>query len=382
MALIIFVVLAAGCDDTVIDQRRGSAAPGASNDRDEPVTGPYGARRTGPSAETCETDGTRVSSVNSITGPGTFLLRRGSYGSMSVPPGATVKPYDCARVTITGAVSLGDNSTLAGVMIEADADWVLRINGDGITIRNNTIHGGTVEAVRIFDGASNVTLVGNNLDGGRDNHVVKVAGGAGSGNPDNIVIRNNRFTKTFYSDTTEDLLQLEGHDHVEITGNTFSANPRGEDGIDVKEGTDGMLVLRNAFEGTDIAGECLLVQGGYANNIVRDNLFKDCKAVSLGAHPEDRSDPWWRFEGNRLENSTLRVRRSADAEIVDVEMVGGTLQLGLTSQGDTPRDLHLTGNRFIRVTVDNNLRHEYTCSDNVMVDLAGDALDCVRTTAS
>jgi hypothetical protein len=295
---------------------------------------------------------------------------------MLIPPGATVKPYNCERVTIDGTVSLGDGSTLAGVTLQSDADWVLLIDGENIEVRNNVVNGGAVEAVRIHGDASAVTLVGNNLDGGRDNHVVKVVGSAESGSPDDVVIHNNRFTKEYYGDPSEDLLQLDGHNRVEITGNTFSTNPRGEDGIDVKQGIEGVLILRNHFEGGDIAAECLLVQGGYAENIVRDNLFEDCAAVSLGAHPEERLEPWWRFEGNRLENSTLRVRRSRNAQIVGVEMVGGTLQLGLGGEDDTPRDLRLTGNRFVGVTIDNNLTRGYTCADNVLERPAGDSLDC------
>jgi len=386
--ILVLVVVAAACDDAVVGDRGESPAPGSTSDERsdgsasgdaEPVARAYGAGGTGPAAEACETDGTRVGEVDAIAGAGTFLLGGGRYGSMSVPPGATVKPYDCQRVLIGGMVSLGDGSTLAGVTVQSDTDWALLLEGENIEVRNNVVNGGAVEAVRIGGDASDVTLVGNTLDGGRDHHVVKVDGTAESGSPDNIVIRNNRFTKEYYDDSSEDLLQLEGHNQVEITENTFSTNPRGEDGIDVKQGIEGALIQRNHFEGSDIAAECLLVQGGFAENIVRDNFFEDCNAVSLGAHPEERLEPWWRFEGNRLENSTLRVRRSRNAEIVGVEMVGGTLQLGLGGHDDTPRELRLTRNRFVGVTIDNNLTRGYTCADNVLERPAGDSLACTGT---
>jgi hypothetical protein len=337
----------------------------------------HGAGRTGPSAEACTSNGTQVGNTSTIAGSGTALLKAGTYGSLKVPPGATVKPYDCGDVTIAGTVSLGNGATLAGVTVRSDARWVIRIGGHDITVRNSTIQGGSVEAVRIHDNARNVTLVGNNLDGGRNNHVVKVKAESGSAHPDAIVIDNNVFSKRYYSTSSEDLLQLEGHRHVTVTNNTFANNPSGEDGVDVKQGTEGMVMRGNRFLGGDINSECLLVQGGHANNVVVDNVFQDCGAVSLGAHPELRALPWWRFERNRLTNSQLRLRRSDRAELINNEMRGGTLKLGISSNpDDVPRNLRIEGTTFDGVEIDNNLRHAYTCIDTTMMEVTGDRLDC------
>ena len=249
-------------------------------------------------------------------------------------------------------------------------------------MRHNTVRGGSIEAVRIHDNARNVKLVGNNIDGGRNNHTVKVKSESSGANPDGIVIRGNRFSKTYYSGSSEDLLQLEGHNYVEITNNTFADNPRGEDGVDVKQGTRGMLMERNRFEGGNINAECLLVQGSEADNVVQDNVFDDCKGVSLGAHPEAQQSPWWRFEGNQLRDSMLRIRRSVNAEIVGVDMVGGTLKLGLTSRDDTPRNLKIRNSRFADVEIDNNLEYGYECADNVMLNTSLDGLQCSETSTA
>jgi pectate lyase len=359
----------------------------AENDDAEPVPEPepagntpsgnrkYGAGKTGPAAESCTTEGTRVSSPGAIGGNGTYLLTAGTYDGLRVPSGATVKPYDCAKITVRGTVSMANGSTLAGVTVTSDAGWVINIGGRNITLRHNAISGGSTETIRIRDDATNVRLEGNTLDGGRNNHVVKVKSESSGHNPADIVIHNNRFTKTHYSSSSEDLLQLEGHRNVTITNNTFADNPRGEDAVDVKQGTQGMVMRRNDFVGGNIAGECLLVQGSYAKNIVEDNRFRDC-SVSLGAHPEAGSSPWWRFDGNLLENSELRLRRSENAVVTNNVMVGGVLKLGITSNDDIPRDPTLSGNTFTDVSIANRLAYGYTCADNAMSSMSGDALRC------
>jgi hypothetical protein len=303
---------------TMEDIAEVSAGDRGASGPEQPTSSPgrmYGASGTGRRAEACTTTGTRVSNPAAFRSGGTYLLEAGTYDDLRIPSGATVKPFDCADVTVRGTVSLADGATVAGMRITSDAGWVMRISGRDITVRHNVIRGGGIEAVRIYDDAANVRLVGNRLDGGRNNHVVKVKSERSGHNPADIVIRNNRFTKTYYSSGSEDLLQLEGHRNVRIINNTFSNNPRGEDGVDVKQGTQGMVMRRNRFLGGNINGECLLVQGSYADNIVKRNHFEDCKAISLGAHPEARSRPWWRFAGNRLEDSSLRLRRSEDAVV-------------------------------------------------------------------
>lgn len=337
-------------------------------------SGAYGAGATGPGAEQCETAGTRVSSTGQIRGNGVFLLAGGTYGSTSVPAGATVKPYDCQKVTINGTVSLGDGATLAGVTARTDSNWVIRIGGRGITVRNSTINGGSIEAVRIFNNADDVRLTGNNLDGGRNNHTVKVIAEDGAGHPSRIRIDHNLFTKQYYGTASEDLLQLEGHHDVTVTNNTFENNPRGEDGLDVKQGTDGIVVERNDFRGGNIKDECLMVGGGYAHNMVRDNRFSGCNAISLGAGYD--TWPWWRFEGNHLTDSQLRLRQSQDAEVVGNDMVGGLLTLGIPAENDNPKDLEISGNTFVDVQINNRLRYSYSCSANVLEDVSGSTLSC------
>ena len=359
----------------------GEAGGGAQAPDGEPAPRPtgdsrYGAGKTGPAAESCATDGQRVRSAGAIGSGGTFLLEGGTYNGLRVPSGATVKPFDCEKVTIRGTVSLANGATLAGVTVTSDAGWVINIGGRNITLRHNAISGGSTETVRIRDNATNVRLDGNTLDGGRNNHVVKVKSESSGQHPTDIVIHNNRFTKTHYSSSSEDLLQLEGHRNVTITNNTFANNPRGEDGVDVKQGTQGMVMRRNHFLGGNINSECLLVQGSYAKNIVENNHFENCNAISLGAHPEARLRPWWRFAGNLVEDSELRLRRSENAMVVNNVMVGGVLKLGIAGGDDVPRNPTVSGNKLTNVSIANRVAGDITCANNAMSKVSGDALRC------
>ena len=259
--------------------------------------------------------------------------------------------------------------------MRSDSNWVIRIGGRDITVRNSTVNGGSIEAIRIFDNADNVRLTGNNLDGGRNNHTVKVISENRSGHPSRITIDHNRFSKQYYGTSSEDLLQLEGHHDVAVTNNTFEGNPQGEDGLDVKQGTQGIRVEGNEFRGSTIKDECLMVAGGYAENIIRDNRFSDCAAVSLGAGYD--TWPWWRFEGNQLTDSQLRIRQSQDAEVIDNDMTGGQLTLGIPREGDNPKGLTLTNNTLVDVRIENGLRYAYSsCSGNVLDHVSGDSIGC------
>jgi hypothetical protein len=62
-------------------------------------------------------------------------------------------------------------------------------------------------------------------------------------------------------------------------------------------------------------------------------------------------------------------------------MIGGVLTLGISSNDDIPRDPTISSNPFIDVTVANRLVYGYTCVDNEMSNMSGDALRCSNTTS-
>lgn len=326
-------------------------------------SGSYGMSGTGPGLEPCTTTGIAVTTSAAVTSApqnSVILMRAGTYSTgFTVPQGSTVKPYNCETVQINDNVAVNNNTTVAGLSITANSDsWALRITArTNVTVRNSNIRGGTIEAIRIDGAANGVTITGNLIDGGLNNHTMKVRSNVG--NPTNITISNNLFTKIHFGGG-EDLLQLEEHGVVVVDHNTFRDNPTGEDGIDVKSG-GGVTITGNLFDGATINFECLLVQGNLQPILVQANKITGCTA-SLGAHPEGNHNPSWTFRQNLLVDVTLRLRRSFDARMEgNTWQSGGLVQLGTSTSGDYPRSALFTGNNFGSAGWDPEPLATFTC---------------------
>jgi hypothetical protein len=356
----------------------------------------YGAGSVGPGREPCETDGIVVDggdyprAINNADAGSTVLIRGGTYGEgFAIPAGTSgnptiVKPYNCENVTINAGIGVDSWTTVAGLRLNSPSTWAIRVHRDSgtamtnVVVRNNKIRGGNVEAIRISRNVRNIDITGNDLDGGRKNHVIKVHWENSSWRPTNINIVNNVFHKN-ETGSGEDLLQLEGHHTVLVERNTFRNVPN-EDGVDIKAAGPGggATLRRNYFDGSSIRAECLLVQGTRANTIIENNYFDNGCQASLGAHPENGSLPWWRFRNNIIDNGELRLRRSEGAEILNNTMQGGTLKLGLGS-GDHPRNAIITGNTFTNVDLIDRVTDAgdtYTCTNNTLTNVTGDWSAC------
>jgi hypothetical protein len=166
-----------------------------------------------------------------------------------------------------------------------------------------------------------------------------------NGSPTNITIVNNRFTKTHFGGG-EDLLQLENHGAVLVDHNTFSSNPSGEDGLDIKTG-GGVTIRANLFEGVNINAECLMVAGNAQSILVQGNKMVDC-TTSLGAGYDQM--PTWTFRGNLLINTRMQLRRSANAIIDNNTMQGGHVQMGTPAAGDVPKNVVFTNQHYSGTT--------------------------------
>jgi pectate lyase len=347
--------------------------------------------------EPCGTGGTQATPLDAATviaaaRPGTtVLLRAGTYRGFAVPAGrpgspVTVKPFDCAKVLVKGGIQVSSWTVLAGLEVEAPrVDWVLKIGSGSatpvtdVTVRNSRVRGGTIEAIRIFDSARRITLSGNDLDGGRDNHVVKVSSEEGIYHPADVVLAGNYLHKNHYGTAaTEDLFQAEGHHTVTLTRNTFGDNP-GEDGIDIKTGTGGVTVTDNYFDGSRINGECALIQGEGGNNLIEGNYFdRDC-SLSVGANLASSTAV---VRQNYLVDSELRLRKSFGTRVLDNTLVGGLFILGLAADDDQPRGAVIQGNIFSRTeTLDRATAagFSYECTRNTLFTTSGDSLRCSGT---
>jgi hypothetical protein len=203
----------------------------------------------------CVPSGSWQSLIEAATAGRTVLLRTGNYdpsGTLTVPSGTSSAPvlvgsYNGERPVILGPVRVdGSFVTLEGLKIQTSTDsYALRVDRASssalrnITLKNLEVLGGAGEAIRIRSNVRDTTLLNSIVDGGRNNHGMKILCSSESSSncqfiPENIRVHNNAFRKTFFSQTdTEDLIQIEGTGNVEITRNDFGSNP-GEDCVDIK----------------------------------------------------------------------------------------------------------------------------------------------------
>ena len=205
----------------------------------------------------------------------TILLRAGSYdpsGSLFVPTGSkahpiTVANYNRETVRIDGSIRFGQGHViLEGLQVDSgeDSGYTILMESrtnilvSNIRIKNTDILGGRTEAIRIRGNVQDVTIENSLLDGGRDNHVVKIRcdnTGSCSRIPENILVTNNEFSKRrssfFPKDDccdeavggSGDLLQLHGSGDVTISYNYFGGNDY-EDCVDNKgQGRDGAVTI-------------------------------------------------------------------------------------------------------------------------------------------
>lgn len=343
------------------------------------VGGGFGARAVGPGQEPRSTTGIVANPSNyrqrieQARSGDTVLLEGGSYsGGFALPAGVTVKPYDGADVVVSGQIRMGSNSVLAGLSVRGTGQWAIHVDGgstakQNITIRNNDIEGGSVEAIRVSRNAHGVVITGNDISGG-GNHNIKVHG-EGSGHRPSATISNNRI----HDPRREDGVQTQENGPVTIDGNTFWGTP--ENGIDVKEG-EKVTITDNLFEGKSLSEGALLVHH-HADAVVIHNKFASGAGAMLGS--KNSGDPSWTFSENVVEGGGITLRRSTRPAIVHENVfVGGFLKLGI-SGGDHPRDARITSNYFEgtqlidRVT---SAGDSYVCAGNTLVEVEGNWSKC------
>ena len=201
--------------------------------------------------------GSWQSLIQTATAGRTVLLRTGNYdpsGTLAVPSGTSNAPilvgsYDGERPVIVGPVRVdGSFVTLEGLMIQTSTDsYALRVDRasstgmQNITLKNLEVLGGTGEAIRIRSNVRDTILLNSIVDGGRNNHAMKILCSTETSSncqfiPENIRVHNNEFHKQFFNTSdTEDLIQIEGTGNVEITSNDFSSQSgrglRGHQGV-------------------------------------------------------------------------------------------------------------------------------------------------------
>jgi hypothetical protein len=347
------------------------------------------------STGSCVPSGSWQSLIQDATAGRTVLLRTGNYdpsGTLTVSSGISTAPvlvgsYNGERPVILGPVRVnGSFVTVEGLKIQTSADsYALRIERASstalrnITLKNLEVLGGTGEAIRIRSNVRDTTLLNSIVDGGRNNHGMKILCSSESSSncrfiPENIRVHNNSFRKTFFAQTnTEDLIQIEGTGNVEITRNDFGSNP-GEDCVDIKAFGRTGATLNIGFNvirsenGTGCRSEGLLIsqQSRPGSVVVEGNHFTG--GHTLIRHAVAQVFNNW-FDGQALtiagavSNVTLAYNTFSNA--------GNALTFG-DSVG-RPGSLRVINNIFSR-TAFRGTRGSYNPENNVRFQTTGSTL--------
>ena len=367
--------------------------------------------------------------------PGTtLLLRAGVYQAtqkLNINAGVagspvTVKPYNCEAVTLRGSFTPLSYTVIAGLRIEgvglpvADLNYVIRVDGKNkgalrtLVVRNNTIVGGTVDAVRVNDDVVGLAFSGNNIDGGQGGHdlfvTTEVMPINPAKSPDNVQITNNRFTKVYFQGTrSEDMFQVRDARQVRFTYNSCENGARMEQCIDIKSITVPMVIQYNRFDGStlhqngpgeDNSAGCMTIHefdGHPENHLIEYNYFRNCRDTVIRFASEG---------GAAKSSGTVRYNVFLNPDATDADglliwlaenvifehntMIRGTLKLG---RGDglsksppiTPKNTVLKNNLFYLTRLDDNTKAPtfvYTCSHNLFfttTQRGNQALSCAQS---
>ena len=358
-----------------------------------------------------------------------FLLKEGVYqatdklwlpaGTASAP--IIIKPYDCAAVTIQSSLRPNSYTVIAGIRLEAigidDTKWAIRFDGKNrknltnIIVRNNTILGGTIDAIRINDDVQDVTIQGNYIDGGRDGHDIFVTSTSSEGQsnlsmPDAITITENRLTKQYFATTSEDMFQVRDVGLVTFTHNTCADGYDMEQCIDIKTTSVPLVITHNLFDGgslhqvgngEDGAGGCMVIHeddGVADQHLVEYNYFHHCKGTVIRFAPGSNDT-----QSSALFRYNLLIQQQGQQQIIPIEsamnvhflhntILYGLLKLGNSGQSRLPENLLLEHNIFYQTEIEDNLLppdFTYTCRYNLFFQLTGTGFTsapCVHTITS
>lgn len=381
----------------------------------------------GPGLEPCvtEADATNVTVIRPMDDwqqilttaqPGaTLLFRAGSYQSQDklwLPTGTlgnfiTLKPYNCEAVTLYTSLRPLSYTLIAGLTIEAhgvsDGDYVIRIDSEykgkywgnitQVQIRNNLIRGGSMDALRISDDATHITITGNHIDGGATGHNIFVTSEKLLQKPDQILISNNKLTKLYFATPAEDMLQVRDVGYVEFTYNTCTDGLTMEQCIDIKTTTQPLLIAHNFFDGEHLhqlgAGEdgadgCMVIHEGDTvadQHVIEYNYFRRCKGAAIrfasGTTAGLTSSGLLRYNlffQTSYSEGEIPVVRAQNLEFTNNTMICGRFKLGNGDHTSLPVNTVIKNNIFYKSEIEDNTRlpaASYTCTHNLLFAILG-----------
>jgi len=383
----------------------------------------YGAAAAiGPGAEPCTTEAnaanpTLVTPADNWqqllveAKPGaTILFRSGVYQSQDkiwLPAGApdqfiTIKPYDCELVTLYTSLRPLSYTKISGLTLEAkgvnDSNYVIRIDSEykgnywgnitQVFIQNNLIRGGLIDTIRISGDNTQVTISGNDIDGGGTGHNIFVTAEPLPHKPDQILITNNRLTKQLFATPAEDMLQVRDVGYVEFTYNTCTNGVNMEQCVDIKTTTQPLLIAHNLFDGANLhqqgAGEdgadgCMVIHEGDGvadQHQIEHNFFNRCSGAAIrfasGTQSGLTSSAMVHhnlFYQQSYQEGEIPVVRAHNLQFLNNTMICGRFKLGNGDQSALPTATVIKNNIFYKTEIEDNTAlptNPYVCTYNLL----------------
>ncbi len=350
-----------------------------------------------------------------------FLLHGGLYqmtdklwlkaGTPTAP--IVIKPYNCEAVTLQGSLRPNSYNIIAGIKIEAlgidDTKWAIRFDGKNAgtitnsVLRNSTILGGTIDAIRLSDDVHNILIQGNHIDGGESGHDIFITAETTGPMPSAITVRQNHLTKAYFDGASEDMIQVRDTGAITITGNICTNGLNMEQCIDIKSTVAPLFIAYNLFDGNnlhllgtgeDLSGGCMVIHesdGHPEQHIIEHNTFRYCKGTAIrfaSGLRDEQSSALLRYNlflQSTITDGTILVEEATDLHFVSNSVILGELKLGNSNQTRLPQQTFFQNNIFYRTSIDDNLppsASAYHCAYNLFYQLVGDgfsASPCAHT---
>ena len=291
-----------------------------------------------------------------------FLLRAGIYqavdklwlsaGTAGAP--ILIKPFNCEDVRLQTSIRPNSYTTIADLTIEAvgieDIKWTIRFDGKNsgaitdVVVRNSTILGGEIDAIRMSGDVRNITIQGNHIDGGQSGHNIFVTAETTVTPPNQILITQNHLTKHHFESAAEDMFQVRDVGLVQFTYNSCSGGYNMEQCVDIKNAKEPLLIAHNFFDGNtlhqtgggeDGSGGCMVIHeddGQPEQHIIESNYFYHCKGTVIRfapGHQAEESSAIVRYnlliqEDNR--NSVIPIEAATNVVFSHNTIIGGLLR--------------------------------------------------------
>lgn len=230
-----------------------------------------------------------------------ITVAKGTYNDdITIPVGTSITGKSRDEVTITGSITMKDDSVLSGVTVSGK-DGVAVGEDAEIEIKNVTITGADI-GVETVSGSGKVTMRDTKINDGKKGMYLQ------SGNTVKI-------TSCEIYDNDEEGIDIRSNVDGTISGNTISSN--GESGIEVILGKADLLITDNKIKKNGASGVATQYYKGSGKSgavKIKSNTITDNSDFGINCKTPSGGNPGAEFWGQTLNMSSNKVSNNKDGE--------------------------------------------------------------------